>query len=296
VESALLADPDAEVVIQLFGERPDAAPELAALARHPRVRVADLDVARVFDGLEAPAHRYLDLLEAIPARAHSARSNLLRYAVLHREGGVYLDLDVLVLRSFGDLLGHAAFIGQELVWVADEARVEGRLEPWMIVPTVAYGLNFVIQRLDAALGGRERVPWLTRPLEALWSGPNLNNAVIGCEPGSEYLKHLLAAALAADPRVRYHLGPTLVSRVARAHPDTVTVLPPAVLYAERPSYSFRYFACRPYPLPAEARLVHYVSSNHGRLLAGLDRETIRRRRDEAIFYQVAADVMDRAGI
>lgn len=294
VESALLADPEAEVWICCFGDRPDGSPDFKHVASYRRVEVVDLDVPALFEGLERPREEFLRLLAAIPRSAASARSNLVRYGVLHRHGGVYLDFDVLLLRDLRHLLGHEAFIGEERVWQSDEARVEGRLELSMLRPTVVYGINILLVRLDALLGGRDRLAPVTDRLLPLWSAANLNNAVIGARPGNRYLRRVLAAALTTDPRVRYGLGPTLVSRVHRESADGVTRLPSDVCYCEPPSYSFRFFSCPPYDLPGDAVLIHYVSSNHGRLLARLDRATLRARRERALFYRLGADVADRA--
>jgi hypothetical protein len=294
VESVLLADPAAEVWLCCFGDRPDGSADFRRAASYRRVEVVDLDVPGLFEGLERPREDYLRLLAAIPASAASARSNLVRYGVLHRYGGVYLDFDILLLRDLRHLLGHEAFVGEELVWQADEARVEGRIELSMLRPTIVYGFNALLVRAEPLLGGRGRLAPVTDRLLPLWSAPNLNNAVIGARPGNRYLRRVLAAALTTDPRVRYGLGPSLVSRVYRESADGVTRLPREVFYCEPPSYSFRFFACPPYPLPGAAVLVHYVSSNHGRLLARLDRATLLARRDRALFYRLGADVADRA--
>lgn len=47
------------------------------------------------------------------AQTHAGRSDILRYEILYRFGGVYVDTDVEPLRPFDELLGHEPFIGWE---------------------------------------------------------------------------------------------------------------------------------------------------------------------------------------
>jgi hypothetical protein len=295
IESALLADADAVVEIHLFGETPTDAPHFRHVAGYERVEICDVDLEEVFAGLDRPVADYVDLLGRIPAAAYSACSNLVRYGVLHARGGVYVDFDVVLVRDLTHLRRHPAFIGTELVWRADEARVEGRREPWMLAPALAYAWAYAVRRADTRLlGGRGLLEPLAAPLDPVWSTRNLNNAVIGARPGSRFVRRVLALALEADPEVRYALGPSLVSRAARGDDSDVVVLEPEVFYMQPPSYSFRFFEGRPVDLPDQAVLIHYVSSNHGDRLAGLDERELRRRRGGPLFYRLGAEVADRA--
>jgi hypothetical protein len=295
VESSLLAAPEADVQIWTFGPRPDGAPHFEALRALPRVSFHDADPNKIFAGLAAPVEAYTDLLAAIPAHAHSARSNLVRYGILHTYGGVYLDFDTLLLRGFDDLLHEEAFFGAEEVWRVDEHRVAGEVAPWMVAPTVTYIAAWLLRRAAATAGVLDVFPRVGERLDRSWSVTNLNNAVIGAAPRSRMLRRVLDAALQADPKVRYRLGPTLVTHVWRSHPEHVRVVPPDWFYSVPPSYSFRFFDVRPWALPPDAHLLHYVSSNHGRVLRDLDEETILARRDRAPFWQQAARVIDARG-
>lgn len=295
VKSALLANPSAVVELHVFGDAPDNDLRFRRTRRLARVEVHRIDLDSVFDGLDAPASRYRALFDAIDAGAASARSNLLRYAVLEKRGGVYLDFDVLCVRPFTSLAHHEAFIGEEKVWRVDEHRLAGPVRPWMIAPTLSYVTAYATRRVDARLlGGHDLDGAVMRALDAHWSVPNLNNAVIGASPGSRYLRRVLRDALEADPRIRFNLGPTLVSHSQRRDGSGVTVLPERYFYVQPPSYSFRFFEGRAFELPAEAILIHYVSSNHGKLLRSLDENTILARRNGPLFYRLAADVLDRA--
>jgi len=295
VESVALHDPDAEIQLHVFGDEenlPIHAPHFRALLTLPSVTVHRVDLATTFEGLDAPVEQFASLFRAIPPTAYSAQSNLIRYGLLHRFGGIYVDFDVVLLHSLRDLLHLDAFIGEEAVWVVNRHRVAGERELWMIKPTLVYVAAWLLRRGEAALGGRGQLDVIARPLDAIWSTPNLNNAVIGSPAGGAYLRRVLDAALHADPTIRFNLGPTLVSRVHQADPSDVIVLPPEYFFVEPPSYSFRFFESRPYALPSQTRLLHYVSSNHGALLRGLSEDVILARRDRALFYKHAAEVIE----
>jgi hypothetical protein len=291
VESALLADPEAAIELHLFGPRPDGARHLAALAAHPRVELVPVDLDRVFVGLGVDDRRLRDAYQRCPGP--SARSNLIRYAVLARRGGIYLDTDVLVARSLADLRVHQAFAGQEQVLSIDAARVAGRWSATMVGPGLAWAAAWGLRRLDAELGyrGLER---LARPLDRHWQVTQLNNAVLGAAPGASFPRRLLARAIEVDPTVRYRLGPTLISEVVAAGQDDVTVLPPAAFYAVPPSYSFQFFTGGARPLDPAIRVLHVVASNHGRRLAELDRATVAARARRGRYYALAADVAARS--
>ncbi len=295
VESALVADPDARVEIHLFGDRPTRDPEFRNVATYDRVDIVDVEYDDVFNGLDAPASRYRDLLAQIPSTAYSAQSNLVRLGALHKRGGVYLDFDVIVRRDVRHLLDCDAFVGTERVWRADEARVRGDRQLWMVPSACAYAWAFALRYADTHIfDGRGVLEPLARPADGVWSTVGANNAVLGARPNAPFVRRLLASALAADPSVRFALGPTLVTRAIAERRDDVRVLPPPVFYAQPPSYSFRLFDAGAPPLPDEAVLIHYVSSNHGRRLRRITEVDVEQRAGRGPFYTLGADVATRA--
>ena len=297
VESLLQVDGQAEVEIHLFGQEPVAAPHFWPLQVRDRVTFHRIDTETVFDATGDLAAPLKALYDRIPASARSGQSNLLRYAILYERGGIYVDFDILALRDFRHLLHHPAFIGEEQVWKVDEARVEGRREPWMVGPTLSYLAAYALNRSWALAGGRSLAGTaIVRSLDARWSGPNLNNAVLGAEPRSAWIRRLLQAALSASPTRRFALGPTLVSHAWQADSSEVARLPAAVFYFEPPTYSFRFFEGRPTAVPAEALLVHYVNSNHRKQLEQLSVPEIEARREGPLFYRLAHAVCSRAGM
>jgi len=291
VESALLAEPTAEIELHLFGARPDGAPHFEAVRARDRVAIEMIDLDRVFDGLDVDPRALRATFDRLDSPA--ARANLIRYAVLAHRGGIYLDTDVLVVRSLADLRGCDAFAGEEQVLSIDERRVAGELELDMLAPAAAWAMAWGMRRLDAALGGGRLEP-LAQRLDPHWQITQLNNAVIGARPGASFVRRLLARATEVDARIRYRLGPTLISEVARADRRDVTILPSETFYVVPPSYSFRFFTGGAWPIPDATRLLHVVSSNHRALLDGLDEATVRHRAPDGVYYALAAELATHA--
>ncbi|NQW62835.1 MAG: hypothetical protein HQ461_08390 [Deltaproteobacteria bacterium] len=297
VESLLQVDPDCAVEVHLFGEEPLEAPHFKPLLGRDRVTLHRISLDTVFQATGDLAAPLRALYSRIPASARSAQSNLLRYAILYDRGGIYVDFDILALHDFRHLLHHAAFVGEEQVWKVNKARVEGRREPWMVAPTLSYLAAYALSRGWSLAGGRSLAgSWLVRKLDAAWSRPNLNNAVIGAEPRSAFVRRLLVAALDASPTRRFALGPTLISDAWQADSSEVERLPSSAFYFEPPTYSFRFFEGAAVTPPAAALLVHYVNSNHPKQLEKLSLEVIEARRLGPLFYQLADGVCRRAGM
>jgi Glycosyltransferase sugar-binding region containing DXD motif len=278
VESVLLTNPQLSVTLHLVEEAPRREPnrELEQLHDRPRLTLRERTPRDVLAACDDAA-TLLATYQRIPAKAASAKSNLLRYAILWREGGIYLDLDVLVVRSLEPLRAAECSLGTELVWRADEARVAGELAPWMAAPSAAFAAAIALRRTELALG-TSRLPILRgthawhRWLEQRWSRAQPNNAVLAAAPRARFLAALLERAPTVDATVRFRLGPTLVTEIARRHPTAATLLPPDVLYFVPPSQSFRFFREAALQLPPRALLIHYVSSNHRRELELIARD------------------------
>ena len=298
IESLLLVEPDAQVELHWFVDEP-GGPHLDAVLSYERVTMSPIDLSLRFAELLGPVTADRESLEKlwadIPSSAVAARSNLMRYALLAAHGGVYLDCDVLVIKPLRDLLVHEAFIGEEQVWSSDEARVRGEFRWWMAFSTASWAVNWFARRLDSKwFAGRLRVDRVSRLFDRTWRGHMVNNAILGSCPDGEFVARVLAEAPHRSPTVRFALGPSLVDDVARDTRDAVTVLPPQAFFAVPPSFSFRFFEDRTLRLPDEARLIHYVGSNHKELLGALDPEVVQRRRDDGVFFRVAFSIAQRA--
>lgn len=271
VESAIVAEPEASIELHVVGA-PPASSDFDIVRRRAEVTTRVSSLATVFEGCPSGPAPLLDLVQRIPHRAASALSNLVRLAVLWERGGVYLDTDVLVLRPLTRPDAIRAFVGRELVWADNRRRVAGELTLADAVRSVPWAIDWTRRRLDCTLAhgatGLSAKPPVGLRLQ-------VNNAVIGAPAGSPFVGAALEAAIHADPAVRYALGPSLLDDVARAHPDTVTLETPSHFYAVPPGQSYRFFEDRHLSLPAEAQVMHYVASNHRRLLRHLHRDDRR---------------------
>ena len=108
--------------------------------------------------------------------AHKA--DVIRMQVLIEHGGIYLDTDVLVQRSFDDLLDHSVVMGQE--------------------------------KAGGSIG--------------------MANAVILAEPQAPYLRRWYEEFRSFNDRYWNEHSVMLPARLAAAHPDEVTVLPPNAFF------------------------------------------------------------------
>lgn len=292
IESVVCAEPAAQVTLHVLPPFPVSS-DFTAIRNLPGAEVVRIDVDDLFAEAPGGAVPYRRLLARIPARSAAATSNLVRYAILHRHGGVYLDTDVIVLRPLPDPLAVGAYVGAERVWRHNERRVAEGVAPSMLPGVAGWGLAWATRRADSKLtGGRARLADRSRALDGFWMTTKANNAVIGAPPRSPFLATLLERALDTDPAVRYALGPTLVDRVARSA-GGVTVLPSSRFYPVPPSESYRFFEDRTLRLPTDTDLIHYASSNHRALLAGVTAVDPRFGARPEAFWRLGREVRGR---
>ena len=109
VKSLLLADASASVVVYLVGPAPqnDIFENLRGL---DRVSIVGVEPKEIFAQLPSDIKGVGTIFHKIPESSASARSNILRYALLYLHGGVYLDFDTVVTKSLSDLAVHQCFI------------------------------------------------------------------------------------------------------------------------------------------------------------------------------------------
>lgn len=279
IASMLQAHPGAVVELHVPPGFVEPA-HLRALRHHRRFRTVEIDLDRV---LPTAVRAVFD---SLPPDAHAARANILRIALLHERGGIYVDLDTFVLSPL-TALASGPFAGLERVWAHDRERVERglRLRHWP--GTAAWGVAWACKRFDSTVlhGAARSARWL-RPVERLWTREQLNNAVLGTPAASDLTAAMLDRIAATDPTARYALGPHLLSDTVATMRDRVTVLDVDALYAVPPAESHRFFHDRTLHLPAGAALVHYVNSNHRKLLARVTPGDPRFLRPE-LFWRLA---------
>lgn len=243
-----------------------------------------------FEGLGALTPK----LTALHARLTSpaAKANVVRMGILAREGGVYLDVDTITLRSLEPLLSPGAFCGQEHIVFPSEllgSRHPGR---W----ARALGLHVLRAALREAPSGFTHFPRVSA-----WYPRAVNNAVVGAAPGHPLALAMLEAMVAMPERAqlrRFALGTHLLQQqVAAYRGDDLVVHAPELFYPLPPEVSQHWFRIEKGCQAARALypntyVVHWYASVHNqRLAAALDADYVRAHRDRQMFSQLAAEFL-----
>lgn len=295
IESVLRHHPWSTIEIHLEGPEPITL-DFLLTRQLANVEIHNIDVARLFHACDSDISKSSDLLtvwQRIPRTALSARSNLLRYALLHLRGGIYLDFDILVRRPLDDILKSShSQVGAEFVWKLDEKRVQQGLtiQDWGM--TSLWAVDWWLNKVFCTFTGRYSPP---RKIQELIDRNvlirALNNAVIASQSHSDLTTALLENAQKVDPTVRFSLGPSLLSTVVEQEPYLAHVHQPNAFFAVPPGQSYRFFIDECLQLPDESFLIHYVSSNHGELLNSLTPELINSNRSQAVFWKMASSLL-----
>ena len=276
--SILAVDPSATVELHHL-DALDHSFDDSALRSTGRFETHRVDLTRLL------GVRLLQKYLQIPSDSLAAKSNLIRIALLHRRGGVYVDLDTFTLRPLGSIAA-GAFVGSERVWRHDRQRTQGGLSVAQYPGTAAWATAWALKRVDCAVaGGRLRMARRLRRLDRMVHVEQLNNAVIGAPAGSDLTAALLDRALQCDPRARYALGPALLEDTVASDPSLATVFEPDLFYAVPPGESHRLFWDRTLELPRSAAVVHYVGSNHRSLIERVGAGDRRFERPE-VFWRL----------
>jgi hypothetical protein len=232
-----------------------------------------------------------DLFDCL--RRPEAQSNLLRVALLKRDGGVYLDLDTLTVASLAPLCAQAgAFCGVERIAFPVSLRQSSKPARW----AAAY-LRTLVR--DGCRRSRSGVRWF-RGIERFYPLAT-NNAILAAEPDHPLLDELLDRMLRLPlgrRNVRYALGTSLLQEVtqARDFPD-LCLHAPEVFYPLCPEISEHWFrldtrARLEAVLSARTRVVHWYASVRSRQVAKrIDRSWIRRHGDRQLISALVRSLL-----
>ncbi len=175
-----------------------------------------------------------DLYRRLPSPVQQA--DLLRVAILHAEGGIYMDLDTVTVAPLTALLNAQQFIGTEqIVW---PHWIYSSRSP--LVWAKHLGLDILRKVLRWAPGG-----WRAFRLVNRWYINSVNNAVMGGEPAAPLFAAALRAMADMPPAEAlspYALGPDLYQSLLRAQEfPGLVVHPPARFYPLPPEISEHWF-------------------------------------------------------
>ena len=252
-----------------------------------------LDIPALFDraspGDPARGQALLALYRKLDPPA--SRANMIRAAILASEGGCYLDIDTITVRSLAPLRAEAAvFCGVEHICWPGVVKHGGSL------PAKAKALSLAATRelFRFAPGG-----WRHFHHVAHLYSESVNNAVLACEPGHPFITVFLDHMLEMPPEQqlrRFALGTHLLQRrVAEYRGSDLRVHPPAVFYPLGPVVSLHYFrrtaradAALDTLLGADTRVVHwYASVETKRLVPRINPDYVRAHADTQLLSALA---------
>lgn len=292
VETCRRHHPEARIQIH-FADPPDNE-HWRALEKC--AEMVELDEEDLLSALPASLSGIADIYRGIAAGYPAGRSNILRYLLLLKHGGVYLDCDTLTLRPFDSLLADTlGFIGEETVFRSDDDRVAGKagleLLPYGALFGMSYGLSLTNVKW---LGNLAPINALDKILRRGWSARKLNNAILGAMPGHPFFAAALDRIPQIDPAVRFALGPILMNETwEETQGVSMRRLPEEVFYFIPPSQTFRFFHGPAPHLPENALAVHWCNSNHKEFVKTLTPEKVLAANTPLpLFYRLAREALD----
>ena len=259
--------------------------QISALRQADRVRLSRIDptayLAETADCLGL-GNRLVELYQRLDSPV--MRSDVLRAAILYRQGGIYADLDTLTVASLLPLTEADAFVGSEFIVWPHSARVSRS--------PLRLGRPLILDLVRKAF---RLMPSGWRPFRLVerFYFRGLNNAVMGGAPESPlfaaYLRAMVELARDRQPQP-YALGPHLLRDVvARQAPDTLIVQPPHVFYPLAPEISEHWFrkvrnVSLDTILPSETRIVHWYASvrTRSRVMA-IDPGYVMKNQNEQLY-------------
>lgn len=267
---------------------------LKRLSALPRFEARVIDPERMFRG-----HGRRAELHALYARLvqPAARANLMRAAILNAEGGVYIDMDVVTLKSFEPLRHTGMFCGAEPV-AFPGSLVE---QPTLSGYARAHAINLFRELLRLSPRGPH---WFSR--YAHWFSLAPNNAIVGAQAGHPALVRLLdnMLDLPADRQLRrYALGTHLLQRIVRTDDSqTLTVHPQAAFYPLGPQLSEHWFRIQRLTrvrvrltdvIAPDTYAVHwYASVRTHRWVTRMDAEFVRSHHGDQLLSELLAAHVD----
>ena len=284
-----------------------AEPHFAALLKDlPGLesRRIDIDALLAGPGLGDP-HRLREVWRHLIERGRwAALSDILRYLVLLREGGVYLDLDTVTLRDLRPLLDEPGFCGRERLLV--DSATYRRGSRWRYLRTGPLDLaRWVCSRTESGIAAFARI--------ARFFPAAINGAVLAAPAGHALMREALERVPELVPeleRRRPVIGPDLLQRLIDGGDDDddgagpaesprrdISVFAPAWFYPLGPQMAAQLFRIRPSAAAVDRALraaicpdtfvVHWYNDNLRARARPPDPESIRALADRQLFSRLA---------
>jgi len=260
----------------------------ALQAEIPALRLHGTSFDELAEGIDVDRGELRVAWDSLMAeRRFAALSDVIRYLVLHRSGGVYMDFDTITVRDMAPLRARPGFCGREAILVPGAvARRSKVLRRFRTAPL--HAVRLACSRLP---GG---VRWFKR-IERLFE-LSINGAVLGLPAGHRVTGQALSrvpALFREVARRRPVIGPDLLQDLIEAC-DDVAALPPAAFYPLGPYMTGHYFRdCADVArlerevVTDQTYVIHWYSdSSHGPGEIGC--ESIRRDAERQLFARLAS--------
>jgi len=234
-----------------------------------------------------------DLVTALQSPV--ARSNLVRTALVYRDGGVYLDMDTLTIRRFDEVRSKApGFVGEERI-----------VFPGQVVASRDPRVKAKAYLMTAVRDFYRRIPHgyrYFRRIERRYHRA-VNGAILGGVAGHGFCAEYLAA-MTRVPRSRWNephaLGTHLLQSVYKGYAgDDLYTFPPPYFYPLPPEISahwFRFYRDGVDPMevldPRTCCVHWYASVRTKKIVASVDEAGLRRVAGQQLFASLATRVMD----
>jgi hypothetical protein len=258
-----------------------------ALARIPGLEMRRLDVRELLRRCGRFAPELWPIFQRLPTP--SIRKDLVRYAILYLEGGIYLDMDTVTVRSLRELCAAEAFIGEERIVFPGAVR-------WSRNPAVR-ALALLRNGVRDVLGWMPNGWAAFRAIERFYPSA-VNQAVLASAPGGRFVTRVLERIVELPAHVQVRscgIGPHLMQELAPEFaPPALAVHPPPVFYPLGPELSRHWFYLRgggerlAQVLRPDTRVVHwYGSVKNAMLTSAIDPDYVRKNARRQLFSQLA---------
>ena len=269
----------------------DELPHVRELYEIPNFELVPLDDRVLCE--EASGTALADLISAL--KSPVARSNLVRTALVYRDGGVYLDMDTLTIRPFDEVRATApGFLAEEHIVFPEE--VVASWDPR--VKAKAYLKTTVRDAFRRLPHGYRYFARIERHYHRA-----VNGAILGGVPGHAFCAAYLSA-MTEVPKARWNrphaLGTHLLQSVYKGYSgDDLHTFPPPYFYPLPPEISAHWFRFYRDGVDAmevlhpETCCVHwYASVRTKKIVATMDETELRRVAGQQLFAALARPVLD----
>ena len=266
-------------------------PHVASLQDLPNLELVPLDDRALCEEASGPS--LADLVAQLESPV--ARSNLIRTALVYRDGGVYLDMDTLTIRPFDEVRAKApGFLGEEHIVFPEEvvSSWDPRVKAKAYLKTT---VRDVFRRLPY---GYRHFPRIEQHYHRA-----VNGAIMGGVPGHAFFERYLRE-MTKVPRARWNkphaLGTHLLQATYKSYDgEDLYTFPPPYFYPLPPEISahwFRFYRDGVDPMevldPMTCCVHWYASVRTKKIVETIGQTELQTLAGQQLFAALATRVLD----